>query len=438
MLTSLTRLLSFWEYLRTSFWFLPSIMAVSAIALSSLLVNVDSRVGDKALRNIDWLYAFGPASARAILSAIAGSMITVAGLTFSITMLTLQLASSQFGPRLLRNFMRDRGNQVVLGTFITTFVYCLLVLGSVRGTDESGFVPLFAVTFGMVLAVTSLAILIYFIHHVATGIRIETLLMVLTGETRQAIDRLYPSKLGDGASANRDGAAHSQIPSDFEKNTMAIEARISGYVQLANADALTKLACDCNLILRIESRPGRFVSKGKALLVAYPRDRLTDQTVNQLRSAFVVGHDRTPEQDVEFSLWRIVEIAQRVLSPGVNDPTTALYCIDRLEESLCLLAGREVPSPLRLDDDGHVRIITGVHTLDELACPLFAAIARYAMADADVILRLLAAMNTLGQVADPEPRKQIMDLYALINRESIEHMALSFDQSFVRAAVANQ
>ncbi len=432
MLASLTRLVSFWEALRTSFWFLPSIMAAAAIALASLLVDADSWVGEETLQNIDWLYAFGPASARAILSAIAGSMITVAGLTFSITMLTLQLASSQFGPRLLRNFMRDRGNQVVLGTFIATFVYCLLVLGSVRGTDESGFVPLIAVTFGMVLAVTSLAILIYFIHHVATGIRIETLLTVLAGETHQAIDRLYPSKLGEGASADKGGSPQAQIPADFEKKARTINAPVSGYVQLTNADALMNVASDCNLVLRIEARPGRFVAKGDPLLLAYPGNDLTEQTVNQLKGTFVVGQDRTPEQDVEFSLWRIVEIAQRALSPGVNDPTTALYCIDRLEESLRLLAGRETPSPLRMDDDGHIRIITEVRTLNELACPLFAAIARYAMADADVIIRLLAAMNTVGQAANSEQRKDIMNLHALISRESTEHMALSFDQDIVR------
>jgi uncharacterized membrane protein len=144
-----------------------------------------------------WLYTFGPEGARAVLSAIAGSMITVAGLTFSITMLTLQLASSQFGPRLMRSFMRDRGNQLVLGTFIATFLYCLLVLRTVRGTEGPALCRTLAVAFGVLLAIASIAVLIYFIHHIATSIRVETLLAQLAAETASAIDRLYPERLGE-------------------------------------------------------------------------------------------------------------------------------------------------------------------------------------------------------------------------------------------------
>ncbi len=134
-----------------------------------------------------------------MLSAIAGSMITVAGLTFSITMLTLQLAASQFGPRMLRDFMRDRGNQLVLGTFIATFLYCLLVLRTVRGTEEASFTPHLAVAFGVLLAIASLAVLIFFVHHVATSIRVETLLAELGRQTLEAVDRLYPAQIGEAA-----------------------------------------------------------------------------------------------------------------------------------------------------------------------------------------------------------------------------------------------
>ena len=132
---SATRLSSLWDHLQTSFWFLPASMATLATASSFVLVQFDAWLGVEVVRDFGWLYTFGPEGARAVLSTIASSMITVAGLTFSITMLTLQLASSQFGPRLLRNFMSDRGNQLVLGTFIATFVYCLLVLRTVRGTE---------------------------------------------------------------------------------------------------------------------------------------------------------------------------------------------------------------------------------------------------------------------------------------------------------------
>ncbi|MDQ3559511.1 MAG: DUF2254 domain-containing protein, partial [Pseudomonadota bacterium] len=345
---SATRLSSFWDRLRTSFWFLPSGMAGVAIALSFVLVRVDTWLGVEVVRDLGWLYTFGPEGARAILSAVASSMITVAGLTFSITMLTLQLASSQFGPRLLRNFMRDRGNQIVLGTFIATFVYCLLVLRTVRGTEESSFVPHISVAFGVLLALASIAVLIYFIHHVATAIRIETLLAELAAEARAAVDRLYPERFGHDA-APVEKPAERSIPSDFEHEARPVSATASGYVQRIDVDALLKLATEHDLLVRIDANPGRFVTERDAILAAYPPGRVSDENADRLRGALVIGQECTPDQDLEFSIRRIVEIAQRALSPGINDPTTALYCIDRLGEALGRLAERDIPSAMRFD-----------------------------------------------------------------------------------------
>ncbi|HUE75844.1 MAG TPA: DUF2254 domain-containing protein, partial [Chloroflexota bacterium] len=316
MFFSSTRLSSLWGRLHTSFWFLPAAMSAIAVALSFVLVQVDAWLGVEVVRNFDVLYTFGPEGARAILSVIASSMITVASLIFSITMLTLQLASSQFGPRVLRNFMRDRSNQIVLGTFIATFLYCLLVLRTVRGTDQSIFVPHLSVAFGAVLAIASVAVLIYFIHHIATSIRIETLLAHLASETRSAVDRLYPERMGQNPSRDKGETAEHLIPSDFEGDARQVHADGSGYVQRIGVDALMQIATEHDLVVRIEARPGRFVSKGDAMLAAYPRDRVSDEIANDLRGALVVGLDRTPEQDLEFSIRRIVELAQRSLSPG--------------------------------------------------------------------------------------------------------------------------
>ncbi len=173
---SITRVSASWGRLNSSFWFVPTMMCAVAVGLSFLLIEVDTRIGVGTVSDFGLLYTFGPEGARAILSVIASSMITVASLIFSITMLSLQLASSQFGPRVLENFMRDRSNQIVLGTFVSTFLYCLVVLRAVRGTEDSIFVPHLTVAFTVVLAAVGVAVLIYFIHHIATSIRIETLL----------------------------------------------------------------------------------------------------------------------------------------------------------------------------------------------------------------------------------------------------------------------
>ncbi|WP_308460482.1 DUF2254 domain-containing protein [Mesorhizobium sp. NBSH29] len=429
---SITWLSNLWDRLRTSFWFLPSSMALLAIALSFILVQVDTWLGVKVVRELGWSYAFGPEGARAILSAIASSMITVAGLTFSITMLTLQLASSQFGPRLLRNFMRDRGNQIVLGTFISTFVYCLLVLRTVRGTEDASFVPHISVAFGVLLALASIAVLIYFIHHVATAIRIENLLAQLAAETHATIDRIYPERTGhEPPPVGR--PVEQLIPSGFDRDSRAVRAAASGYVQRVDVDALMGHATDHDLIVRIDAGPGRFVTERDTILTAHPSDRVSDDVADRLRSTLVVGLERTPDQDLEFSIRRIVEIAQRALSPGINDPTTALYCIDRLGEALGRLAERDIPSGVRFDDDHRLRILTKVTSLESLACPAYAAIARYGLADADVVALLLTSMAALSRAAQPATRRAIADLSEEIHRESRKKASLDFDRHKIQA-----
>lgn len=420
--------------MRGSFWFLPCAMASVAIALSFAFVRLDSWLGAGVPQNVSLIYTFGPAGARAILSAIAGSMITVAGLTFSITMLTLQLASSQFGPRTLRNFMRDRGNQVVLGTFIAAFVYCLLVLRTVRGTEDSHFVPHIAVAFGVLLALASIAVLIYFIHHIATLIRIEMVLAELAAETRNTIDRLYPEPMGAEPPRWDGMGPEDLIPGDFDRGACPIRSGEAGYVQRADVDALMGLATEHDLIVRMMARPGRFVAEDDAVLAAYPRDRVRDEVAEGLRAALVVGRERTPEQDLEFAVRRIVEVAQRALSPGTNDPTTALYCIDRLGEAFGRMAKRDLPSPLRFDDQRRLRVMTEVWSLEDLACPAFAAVARYGLPDADVAARLLETMATVARAASPRAREALLRLGEEIRSESLAQARLDRDRRALKAS----
>jgi len=413
---SMTRITAFWGRLNSSFWFVPTVMAVAAVALSYLLIEIDAFRGVDATDDPNALFTFGPEGARAILSTIASSMITVASLIFSITMLSLQLASSQFGPRVIGNFMRDRSNQIVLGTFIATFLYCLFVLRSVRGIEGSSFVPHLAVAFGVVLAAASVAVLIYFIHHIATAIRVETLLANLADEGCAAVDRLFPERLGHGPGDDTNKTAVQRLPDNFDDNSRQIAADSGGYVQDIGVDVLMRLATKHDLVLRIDAPPGQFVTKGDCMITAHPRDRVSDEIDEDLRGAVVIGRDRTPHQDLEFAIRRIVELAQRSLSPGINDPTTALYCIDRLGEVLLRLAGRDIPSPMRLDDQGQLRIVAEVVLLESVACRAFAAITRYGIADADVVTGLVETLAKLetsfpltARIAVVEFREQVLN-----------------------------
>jgi uncharacterized membrane protein len=377
-------------------------MAAAAIGVSLVTIRLDRWITDQAVQELGWLYAFGPEGARAVLAAIASSMITVAGLTFSITMLTLQMASSQYGHRILRNFMRDRGNQLVLGTFITTFLYCLLILRTVNGTGASSFVPHLSVATGVLLAIVSLAVLIFFIHHIASTIRIETLLAELTEEARHTIERLYPEQLGSGSAADENCIRREEALSQMAREYREIRSRRSGYIQMIDDDAIMKQATACDLLLRIEARPGSFVQEGEIILSVWPSDRGNEETDSALQESIVIGQERTPSQDLDFAVHRIVEIAQRALSPAVNDPTTAVYCLDRMEELLLALAGRKIPSALRFDDKGRLRVVTETLKFDRFVRRMMAGIARHGIADPDVMDRAFSVLERIARRAPPE------------------------------------
>jgi uncharacterized membrane protein len=434
----MTRVSAFGERLNSSFWFVPVMMCTIAIGLAFLLIAFDTWLGVGTVSDFGLLYTFGPEGARAILSVIASSMITVASLIFSITMLSLQLASSQFGPRVLENFMRDRSNQVVLGTFVATFLYCLVVLRSVRGTGDSGFVPHLTVAFAVLLAGVGVGVLIYFIHHMATSIRIETLLKRLVTDGCVAVDRLFPEKIGHGRPAYEDGTGQRSLPNNFDAGSQKINADASGYVQKVGMKALMRIAAKHDLILRIEFPPGHFVTEGECMFTAYPCDRVTSKVADSLRSELVIGRNRTFDQDVEFSIWRIVELAQRSLSPGINDPTTAIYCIDRLGELFIRMSGRDVPSPIRLDENGQLRIKTKVENPAELICHAFSAIARYGISDVDVVERLVHTMDKLSRSLSPAACEAITTLSDQLLIEGESHASTSFDRNAMQKLLARQ
>ncbi|MGH8598824.1 MAG: DUF2254 domain-containing protein, partial [Gammaproteobacteria bacterium] len=334
-------LLKYWDRVRSSFWFAPMIMAGWAIALAYATVALDGAATGRWLRAQSWAYTGSAEGATVMLSTIASSMITITGVVFSMTLVALSLASSQLGPRLLRNFMADKANQVVLGTFVATFLYSLFVLRAIRRADEDLFVPHLSVALGVLLAAASLGVLVYFIHHVAVSIQADNVVARVGAELAAGIDCLFPEAIGQGAHG------HANFPETFSRDSCAIAAAEDGYVQLIDSNALLALAVEEDLVLRVERRPGHFVVKGSPLALAWPGKRVHDRTKARINAAFVLGSQRTPVQDVEFAVNQLVEIAVRALSPGVNDPFTAVACVDRLGAALSRLAQRGVPSPYR-------------------------------------------------------------------------------------------
>jgi uncharacterized membrane protein len=404
----MTRLRASWEYLRGTYWAVPSAMAVAAVGLSVAMIQLDQAATAGLLDRLSWVYTGGPEGARAVLSTIAASMITVAGVTFSITIVALTLASQQFGPRLLRNFLRDLGNQVVLGTFVSTFIYCLLVLRTVRGSDDEEFVPHLAVTVGVVLAMLSLGVLIFFIHHVATSIQASRIIANVAEDLEGAINRLFPDKIGDDSATGEPGGASPGESDISDEGTREVRATTTGYVQAIDAQSLIEVARERSVVVRVRARPGAFVRKGQVLLTIRPTPTRGDRDDKPFQAPFIIGSDRTGAQDLTFFIDQLVELAVRALSPGINDPGTARLCIDRLEQALCHLAARRIPSPARHDEDGCVRVFACPLTFSGVVESAFNEIARYGRSSVSVTCRLLDAVRSVGSCVQRETDRQAL------------------------------
>lgn len=400
------RLLRLSDQLRESYWFLPTIMALGALLLALAMIYIDSHFGGDWMDGLPWLYGARPDGARSLLSSIGGSMIGVAGTTFSVTIAAVVYASGQYGPRLLSNFMSDRGNQVTLGTFIATFLYCMIVLRTIRSPGESGadlaaFVPQLAVLVAMILVLCSIAVLIFFIHHVPMQIHINSVIEQVGKRLIAEIDSRFPLFVGRPLEEAQDGlrippAFRPDAPVEACERRTVVRSKDTGYIQLIDEDGLIQTAAKHDLVIRLQYQSGDFVHHGSVLVEAWPAEQVDEDVVKALRGAFAMGSRRTALQDLRFLIDELVEIAARALSPGVNDPFTANSCLDWLGAALSDLALRDLPSRLRADDDGVLRVIAHPMTFAGFIDRAFGALAQYTSADMIAGKRFL---NAIGDVA---------------------------------------
>lgn len=427
-------LLNRWDELRGSYWFLPFLMALAAAALSAATLAADRRLGG-GLGEVWWLYAGSPEGARSVLQTVATSMIGVAGVVFSITTVTLTLAARQFGPRIFRNFMRDTATQVVLGTFTSTFLFCLLILREVHGSsDEVGrerFVPQVSMLVAVVFAVASLGVLIFFIHHVAAKIQAPNVLAAVGGDLLAAVRELYPERIGEGAGRDTDG----RLPEAFEDEAALVRASAGGYVRRVEADDLLGIARERDLVVRVERRPGDYAAAGDPLLLAWPPDRVTEEVRGKLAAAVLTGDQRTPHQDITFPVGQLAELATLALSPAVNNLTTAEMCIDRLGEGLGLLAGREIPSAYRADPDGRLRVVAPPVDFPLLLGLAFDAIRHNGRAQPTVMVRLLGALaGVAARTTRQEDREAVLTQATLVHEQAAAAAETAHDRQTLAAA----
>jgi uncharacterized membrane protein len=417
------------EELRTTLWLVPVLCLVAAGLLFVATYNVDEAVYRGQL-TLPWWIRTGTADAgREVLIGIAAAVITVIGLVFSITILALTLASQQFGPRMLRNFIRDFGTQLSLGLFVASFVYAVLALGSIttQGTEE--FVPHVSITVAEAMMIGDVGVLIYFIHHVARTIQLPEVIARVARDLGRAIDESFPAPApalaavdagggGRGLEEPPEGPSEEELVAKLEAEGVTVAATRSGYLQFVGYGQLVDIAEQAGAVVRFAHRVGHFVVAGRPLAVVWP-PQAAGEVASALAKAHITGPYRTLAQDPVFPIDQLAEIGIRALSPAVNDTFTALTCIDWLADGLCKISGRAIAEGTYRDRRGAIRLIELAQGYDRMVNRAFDKVRQSCRGMPAVIIRLLDGLGNIAEyTTSPEQRMALLRQAEMVMREA--------------------
>ena len=394
-----------WEELRTTFWVVPSILIVVAVLLFIVTFQIDVAAYYGHLALPVWIRTGSADAERQVLIAIAAAVITVIGVVFSITILALTLASQQFGPRMMRNFVRDIGNQVTLGVFVGTFVFSVLSLVTINSLSST-FVPYLSTSVAEALLLVDLGVLIYFIHHISKSIQLPEVIAGIADDLMRSIDSEFPDEVGsaDGAAQPRAGRSVPELLTLMEEDGAVVPSQVSGYIQYVGYAQLISIATRTDSVIRLEHRPGHYLATGRPLAFVWPRDA-APQVALALSKAHVTGPHRTLVQDPVFAIDQLVEIAIRALSAAVNDTFTALTCIDWLSAGLGRVSGRILDEGVYRDGAGKVRLIEFDPSYARMVNRSFDKIRQGAEAMPAVLIRLMDSIGSIMlDTTSPEQR----------------------------------
>jgi uncharacterized membrane protein len=416
------------EQLRTSLWTLPAIELLVAAVLFVVTYQLDRAAYRGSLTFPGWVNNGSADAARQILTAIAAAVITVVGLVFSILIVALTLASTQFGPRMLRNFIRDRGVQVTLGTFVATFFYAVLTLGSVSHGTRGDFVPHLSITVALMLTLVDLGVLVFFIDRVAKSIQLPEVIAGIARDLSKAIAAEFVSGTRRRAGLSSAGG----LPAFLEADGAEVAASTSGYLQVVRYSTLVDIASDADAVIELLYRPGHFVVRGLPLARVWPATAASDAS-RGLDKAHVTGAHRTLRQDPTFAIDQLVEIAIRALSPAVNDTFTALTCIDWLSDGLCMITTAWNSRRVHFDDSGKVRVISAEASYERFVDRAFDKIRQACRGMPAVMIRQLDALaKVMEYTTTPEQRRVLLAQAEMTLRSSDESVPEPADRADVR------
>jgi uncharacterized membrane protein len=403
------------EVWRASLWLIPSLQVVAVGALFTVTYLLDRAAYNGDARLPSWVNSGTADASRQILTAIAAAIITVAGLVFSITIVAFTLASTQFGPRILRNFVRDRSTQVTLGAFVATFVYAVLALGSFSPGARGEFVPHLSITVALGMGIADVGLLIFFIHHVATSIQLPQVIASIARDLGAAIEVEVHSA---DPSAGQAGPSEGELLRSIHESGAVVRASHSGYLQFIGYPTLVEIATRADAVIWIPYRPGHFVVEGLPFARVWPAEA-APQVSRSLARAHATGAHRTLAQDLLLAIDQLVEIALRALSPAVNDTFTALTCIDWLSDGLSKLAARWKIQPVHRDRQGYIRLVTTGASFSRMVERAFAKIRQAGTGMPAVMIRQLDALaKVMEHTTNDSQRSVLLEQADMILRSS--------------------
>jgi uncharacterized membrane protein len=405
-----------WDRLSVSFWFIPLVMATVSVLLAWAIYWVDGRIPNEVLESSRFIVAGTVDEVRGFLFTMATTCLATAGVVFTLLTLPLSTVAAQYGSRLLRIFLGDRVTQFVLGVFVATFVYCIssaLVIPPVEIQPEP---PQLLVTIGFFLFLGTFASLILLIQHIATMLQAPNIAAVAGSELMDVVGTDIQEVFGAGT-RQQVGGESSDPP--IQTAGYPVRAPGPGYIQYIDPRRILALARERDLVIRLLLKPGRFAVSGAVLATVWPAERVDAQSEREIRNAFHLGKQRTPTQDVEYAVNQLAEMAVRAMSPAINDPFTAMTCLDYMGDGLAQFVRQRNDSPTIYDREGRLRIVLDPVTFDQLLDAAFDMLRHASCNNAKVLLHMVDVADAIGRETDsPEARRTLARHVALIEAES--------------------
>lgn len=395
--------------IRSSYWYTPFLMVLIAAMLSYVSLTVDTLIPSNWLYDLGWFHPNNPDGARALLSTIASSLITVAGVIFSMTIVAVSFAASKIGPHIISNFMRDRSTQLSLGVFIASFLYALLILRAILNTGSEGiiFVPQLSLLIAMIFAILCIFVLIYFVHHIPDSINLPNVLSKIGEQLYQQADRLFPV-ISEQNNVKETGS----IPEAYHQHVEDISANFHGYIRVINIGSILSTAKTHDVIIQLIESPGFFATDKSTIMRVYSKSVISEELARDCRNCLAYGAQRNQDQDSGYHIHLLVEIIARSMSPSMNEPFVAITSMKWLQQFLEKIADKAAQPAYHLDTDSHLRLIYHPPDFAHFCDLIFPKIMPYVCKDRNAGSALYQIINQLIETCDDKEKKLILKAHA--------------------------